>query len=244
LWVFSMSRNELLHATYANKARAIQMVGLRVGSLTKRGTGYKKAGEFDYLRDKTYRESERVIEETRPEGIPSRKNAVFLFPRWGSAYGDEPDAFIVGEDEWGRPVYDFGFGKDTIFVVDGRMIPCRCGVGDMVKSDEVFRCEGERTGMIRLKEPYVSRSGGLRLRYGAEKPPSEESCKRLAEEFWEDAESFDPRTDDLDDILWKENGECKWEDPEVWCPCSIPREALIEKWDSRHPAPQPSYGGG
>jgi len=233
----------LLHATYGNKARAIQMVGLRIGSLTKRGTGYKKLGEFDYLRDATYRESERILEEERPSNIPSRMNAVFFFPREGSVYGDDFDAFVVGEDEWGRPIYDFGFGKDTIFVVDGRMIPCRCGIGDMAKSDEVFRCAGELTGLIRENEPFVFRGRrGLTLRYG--EAYSEDKCRRLAKEFWEGAESFDPRTDDLDDILWKENGECKWEDPEVWCPCSIPREALIEKWDSRHPAPQPSYGGG
>jgi len=218
----------LFHATYGNKAKAIQMVGFRVGPLTKPGTAYKKVDgvEEDPVRAEAFVRSEAMLAEARPKEIPTRWRAVF-FATEGSAWADEPGAFKTGdEDEFGRSVYDFGFGKDVLFVVDSSQIPCRCGVGDNAKSDEVFACQ-------------LKRIQGGRWRYEGDsvwqKMPTEGECRGLAGEFWKTAMIYEPGAYE-DTQAWNpQTGEALHEMPEVWCPCSIPKEAIIDRYDKRNP---------
>lgn len=206
----------LLHATTENKARAISMVGFRIGPKTKRATGYCARNDWDCMRDEAYKESERVHEETRRKYFPariSRQNAVFFYPKEGHYWVDDPGAVIQGDDDYGRPIYDFGFGKDTLFVVDSKAIPCKCGVGDGTKSDNVFN------------HFYTEYKGGQRL-VERGRDPEEKSA-----EFWQTAKEYVPETFDV----WGEQDLSDDYQPEVWCPCAIPRSAIVEKHDKNNP---------
>ena len=203
------------------------MVGLRVGPRTKRATGYCAKNDWDCQRDNAYQLSEAMLEKTRREMFLdriSRQNAVFFYPREGNYWWDEPGAMVTSEDEYGRPVYDFGFGKDTLFVVDSRKVPCRCGVGNGTRSDEVFGIYQER--IKRQVDPNWRLADAL----GSE----------AAELFWKQVKEYDPAKFDV----WKEQDEGDEDyQPEVWCPCAIPRDAIEEKYDKNNPLPDIRYGG-
>ena len=202
------------------------MVGLRIGPRTMRGTGYCARDDWDCMWEEAYLESERVHEETRRRFFPdkiTRQNAVFFYPREGNFWWDEPGVMVTGEDEYGRPVYDFGFGKDTLFVVDSAMIPCGCGVGDGTRSDNVFN------------HFYTKYRHGTERILDRGRTPEEKSI-----EFWRSVKEYDPNTFDV----WKEQErEGDEYQPEVWCPCAIPRDAIEEKYDKNNPLPDIRYGG-
>ena len=92
-----------VHLTHHNKGKAIQMVGLRVGPGTKSGTGYKRTNGVarDPVRDAAWERSEEFLEKTRPSDIPTRKGAIFFYPKDFSIATQEPDIFKVGEDDLG-----------------------------------------------------------------------------------------------------------------------------------------------
>lgn len=205
-----------MHATYSNKARAIDMVGLRIGPKTKPGTAYCKRGDFDCQREAAYRASEAVHEATRKRlkpNLPTREGAVFFSPQDGYVCVDDPDVCKTGEDDWGKPQYDFGFGKDVLYAVDASKISCKCGVGDTAKSDETFgHFHTKYTGhglFPRISDPVKS-----------------------SEKFWKNAKLFDWKTFDPYAPRGKDSS---MESPEVWCPCAIPKSAILRKFDKNHP---------
>lgn len=211
-------KDVLMHATYSNKARAIDMVGLRIGPKTKPGTGYCARNDFECQREEAYRQSEKVHEENRKKirpDLPTRQGAVFFSPQDGYYCVDDPGQCKTGEDDRGRPEYDFGFGKDVLYAVDAKKIPCKCGVGDGAVSDEGF---SHFYSKIR-PEKHTS---------------SIKDPKASSKKFWNEAEVFDWK--DYNPYQTSEaTGDPKHEIPEVWCPCVIPRSAIIRKFDKNHP---------
>lgn len=213
----------LLHATYAGKAKAIQMRGFRIGPTTKRGTAVadveRKWGKcltkVDCEREEAYKCSEALIEKVRREkypNLPARRSAVFFYPFEANVYSEEPSAFKSEEaDEWGRPYYDFGYGKDTLFVVDRTKVPCECGVGDNSQSDEVFKAclDGK----------------------------SEEIQREEAEKFWKRAAVYNYKTFSPFKTTKDDEEERYLDNPEVWCPCATPRQAIVGKFDKNNPPP-------
>ena len=206
--------SNLVHATQSNKAKAIEMVGFRVTPRTRKGTAYCKKGDFDCVRDEAYRRAGKVLEQTRQRvrpDLPTRNNAVFFFHS-AEEFGSEPDIYVAGEDDWGRPLYDFGFGKDVAFEVDPDRIPCTCGVGDMAVSDDVFKHFVDQIQESQGKKVFM---------------PLRVKTEKVAEQFWRKATVFDARAYDQE--------KAKHELPEVWCPCRIDRHAIVAKYDKNHP---------
>lgn len=215
-----MTSRYLLHATYGGKAKAIEMVGLRVGPKTRPGTGYCRRDDYDCQREEAYRRSEEVHEQVRQKAkprLPTRQRAIFFNPQEGYFCVDEPGQCVSGHDERGRPVYDFGFGKDTLFVVDAERIPCACGVGDSTESDDTFR-----HFMSKFRNGPLAR----------DVDPVKASRK-----FWGKAKAFDwRRFEPLEEAF--ATGDRTYQDPEIWCPCAIPRTAIVGKHDSNNPLPE------
>jgi len=204
-----MDSPHLVHATTAEKAKAIQMVGFRIGPRTRRATGFCARNDFDCQREQAYLQSEAVHEDTRRKvapNKPTRQNATFFAPKEGYFCVDDPKSCVTGEDDQGRPQYDFGFGKDALFVVDATKIPCACGVGDGAKGDETFAHFMSKS----KRDPVVA-----------------------SREFWSTVEKFDWRK--YDPYRTKRGGDPRHEIPEIWCPCPIPRSAIIAKYDKNNP---------
>lgn len=220
--VKAQPRYELLHSTYSNRVGSIAAHGLRVSERTKPGTAYCERNKLDCDRADAHDESENELEQVRLErrpDVPTREHAVFFQPADGSVWLDDPRAFVKGEDEMGRPEYDFGFGKDVLYVVDYDRVPCKCGVGDNAVSDEVFRA-------------YLDRitSGDKDIDPEAE-----------ARKFWARASVYDPETYDPNEFKIDEKGQ-ETEEPyheltEVWCPCAIPPSAILARYDKNNPVP-------
>lgn len=201
----------LVHATMSNKAKSIQKKGFKVTPRTKKSTAFCKRNEYDCQRAEAYQCSEDILERARKKiapHLPSRKNAMFFQDGDESAWLSEGDAFKTGEeDEWGRPIYDFGFGKDVLFTVNYDKIPCGCGVGDNGESDEVFR--------------------------GCLNGEAKEELEKKAEKFWKKAEKYDETYDPFK----MDNDDRTHEMPEIWCPCPIPKDVIIDKYDKKNPPP-------
>jgi len=246
-------RCELVHATYSGKVGSIYAHGLRISPATKRATAYVERGKFSDAREEAYRRSEETIEESRriqrPD-VPTRTHAVFLSPADGYVFLDEPSlAYSVSErhekgifdsaenryDEYGNVIPDFGFGKDVLLLVDADKIPCKCGVGDGDRSDEVFRAY--------LNEIEPPR--GFRIA-DAEPPDAARAFWRTAEPF--DCKTYDPSRSWLTEEQVKaeqdaggsnflEVGDRYHEEPEVWCPCVVPPDAIVAKYDKLNRPP-------
>lgn len=216
-----------MHTTYSIKVGSIFAHGLRVSPRTVRGTAFTRKGEISEARLAAYMRSEAKLEEVRrrlrPE-LPTRAMAVFFYPDGYAPVTEEPAAFTSGEDAYGRPLYDFGFGKDVAIVVDFDRVPGRCGVGDTSKSDNVFAyyLDLEREG-------------------GSEQISTREGSDALAEVFWKGARLYDPRTyESLPEGYRNSCTDCSIQEhemPEVWCPSPIPRGAIVGHYDGRNPIP-------
>lgn len=196
----------LVHGTTHQKAAAIQMVGFRIGPKTKPATAYCDRDQWDDVRCEAYQRSEALLEEVRRESygsIPSRRGSIFFGQQGNDLREDDPETYKVKEDDWGQPIYDFGFGKTVLFTVHPDFIPCRCGVGATQLSDEVFR---------RIRENLKGDADW-----------GEADLRRAARRFWDRAEIYDPNT------LYSFKGRGETYDTEVWCPCPIPRESIVGK---------------
>jgi len=219
----------LLHSTTHDKARAINMVGFRVGPKTLRSTGYCAKDDYDCIRAEAFLRSEETLEKVRAEKFPkkiTRVGAVFFAPEEGSSWIEEPEIFLrSAETDWRtgkpRPEYDFGFGKTDLFVVDAQEVDtsCDCGVGDNVLSDEVF--EAYRNEMD--PKPLLRDRG---------------DPEKLAKKFWQGVKEWSPSFDAFQ-VFWGaiSEGEPAYEMTEIWCPCSIPRSAIVKWYGSHNPVP-------
>ena len=225
----------LLHATYDKAAKRIAKVGFRVRPKTVKATAYCNKNEVSCYRQHSYTCSENILEEERRKlasQIPSRKNAVFFAPADGNSWLHEPEIFETkvdeeddGYDDFGdyrepEKDYDFGFGKNHLFVVDSSYLPKGiCGVGDTDKSDAVFgRC---------MDDVDPERNLGY---IGQKK----EDPRELARRFWSNAEIYDAQT--YDPFVKDANTqEPKHEFPEIWCPTHVPKEAIVAHFHKGNP---------
>lgn len=225
---------QLVHTTYSPKIGSIMAHGLRVSSRTTKGTAFTQKGDFSSIRNDAQSRSEAKLEEVRrrlrPE-LPSRINAVFFFPGNECSILDDPESFMSGEDEHGRPAYDFGYGKDVALVVDFDRVSGPCGVGDTAKADAVFKYYLDQLSIER---------GGIPTFTDAKADPV-----KLAEAFWKGAKLYDPRTyQPYPEGAMDGCPACREqtdEFPEVWCSTPISRYAIITKYDKRNPIPERTY---
>nr|WP_276978324.1 hypothetical protein [Ferrimicrobium acidiphilum] len=204
-----MTTTILLHTTHSAKVGSIMAHGFRVSKHTKRGTAYgNDVRAVDEVRLKAYLESEQTLETVRQEmrpDLPSRLYSVFFqFPESLGLFEDST-AFIKREDDHGRPQYDFGCGRDTVFLIDPKRVSIQGAIGDTVLSDEVFRVYWNRVNEFDPVEPEIPIDN--------------------ARTFWKKARLFNNTESCPDDLEY----------PEIWYPGIIPPTVILGRYDSHNP---------
>lgn len=186
------------------------------------------------LRLKKLQCKEDALEERRqlvsPE-LPSRADSVFfgLAPEHWKLENGRLNAEVhnIGVDKKGKPLYDFGSGRDVLLAVNEADIDCKCAIGPVLESE------------------LVKESCDLKL------DPTVDKADRDVEilvsllpdhvrDFWEDAREWVPGSPIPQSLLTPMAGPRK---AEVWCPCSVSPDKITvvaESGKNQKGFPKPS----